>query len=71
MTTKASSRGSFKVYIDGALKATINTHTTATSYRQVVYQFTWSSPGTHTIKIVVLGTAGHPRIDFDAVLLLK
>jgi hypothetical protein len=71
VTTKASSRGSFKVYIDGALKATINCHTTATSYRQVAYQFTWSTPGTHTIKIVVLGTAGHPRVDFDGVLLLK
>ena len=71
VTTKASSRGSFKVYIDGHLKATINCHTTATAYRQVAYQFTWSAPGTHTIKIVVLGTAGHPRVDFDGVLLLK
>lgn len=71
VTTKASSRGSFKVYIDGVLKATINCHTTSTAYRQVVYQFTWSSPGTHTIKIVVLGTRGHPRVDFDGVLLLK
>ena len=71
VTTKAASRGSFKVYIDGVLKATINCHTTATAYRQVAYQFTWSTPGTHTIKIVVLGTAGHPRIDFDGVLLLK
>jgi hypothetical protein len=71
VTTKAASRGSFRVYIDGALKATINCHTTATFYRQVAYQFTWSTPGTHTLKIVVLGTAGHPRVDFDGVLLLK
>jgi hypothetical protein len=71
VTTKASSRGSFRVYIDGALKATISAHTTATTYRQLVYQFTWSSPGTHTIKIVVLGTAGHPRVDVDAFLVLK
>lgn len=71
VTTKASSRGSFRVYIDGVLKATINAHTTSTAYRQVMYQFTWSTPGTHTLKIVVLGTAGHPRVDFDGVLLLK
>ena len=70
VTTKASSRGSFKVYIDGHLKATISAHG-STAYRQVLYQYSWSSPGTHTIKIVLKGTAGHPRVDFDAVLLLK
>jgi hypothetical protein len=71
VTTKASSRGSFRVYIDGVLKATVSTYAASTAYRQVMYQFTWSTPGTHTMKIVVLGTAGHPRVDFDAVLLLK
>jgi len=71
VTTKGSSRGSFKVYIDGAYKGTISTYATKTAYRQVVYQYSWSTAGTHTIKIVVKGTAGHPRVDFDAVLLLK
>ena len=71
VTTKASSRGSFKVYIDGVYKGTISTYSTTTATRQVVYQFSWSSPGTHTIKIVVSGTSGHPRVDFDAVLLVK
>jgi hypothetical protein len=70
ITTKASTRGSFRVYIDGHLKATINAHA-STAYRQVVYQYSWSSPGTHTIKIVVVGSSGHPRVDFDAVLLIK
>ena len=72
VTTKSPYRGKFRVYIDGVLKATLDAHTTsATSYRQLVYQFTWATPGTHTIKIYVLGTAGHPRVDVDAFLVLK
>jgi hypothetical protein len=30
----------------------------------------WGSSGTHTIKIVVKGTAGHPRVTHDAFLVL-
>jgi len=71
VTSKGPSRGKLKVYIDGVLKATINTYSSTTRYRQLLYQITFSSPGTHTIKIVVVGTAGHPRVDVDAFLVLK
>ena len=71
MTTKAATRGSFKVYVDGVYKATISTHSTTTKYRQLVYQFSWSSPGTHKVKIVVSGTAHHPRVDLDAFVVLR
>jgi hypothetical protein len=26
---------------------------------------------THTVKIVVLGTAGHPRVDLDTFVILR
>jgi hypothetical protein len=71
VATKAASRGSFKVYVDGAYKATISTYSTTTKFRQLVYQFAWSTPGTHKIKIVVSGTAGHPRVDLDAFVVLR
>lgn len=71
VTTKAASRGSFKVYIDGVFKGTFSAYSTTTAYRQVIYQYSWSTAGTHSIKIVVVGTAGHPRVDFDAVVILK
>ena len=71
VTTKALSRGSFRVYIDGVLKATISAYSSTTAFKQLVFQYTWSTPGTHTIKIYVLGTAGHPRVDVDAFLVLK
>ena len=71
VTTKAISRGSFRVYIDGVLKATVSAYSPTTAYRQVLYQYTFPTPGTHTMKIYVLGTAGHPRVDIDAFLVLK
>jgi hypothetical protein len=71
VSTKAASRGSFKVYVDGVYKATISTYSTTARYRQLVYQFAWSAPGTHKIKVVVVGTAGHPRVDLDAFVVLR
>ena len=71
VSTKAKTRGSFKVYVDGVYKATISTYSSVTRYRQLVYQFNWSSPGTHKVKIVVVGTAGHPRVDLDAFVVLR
>jgi hypothetical protein len=71
VTTKAVSRGSFKVYVDGVYKRTISTYSKVTKFRQLIYQFNWSGPGTHKIKIVVSGTAGHPRVDLDAFVVLR
>jgi hypothetical protein len=70
VTTKAISRGSVKVYIDGVLKATVSTYRSTTLYRQLVFQYSWSTAGTHKIKLVVVGTAGHPRVDVDAIVVL-
>jgi hypothetical protein len=71
VTTKGPSRGSFKVYVDGVLKATVSTYSSTTKYRQIVYQFNWATPGTHKIKIYVKGTSGHPRVDIDAFVVLR
>jgi hypothetical protein len=68
---KGPSRGSFKVYVDGVLKATVSAYSSTTKYRQILYQFNWASPGTHKIKIYVKGTSGHPRVDIDAFVVLK
>jgi hypothetical protein len=71
VATKAASRGSFKVYVDGVYRGTISTYSTTTKYRQLVYQFAWSAPGTHKVKVVIVGTAGHPRVDLDAFVVLR
>jgi hypothetical protein len=68
VSTKASNRGRYEVYIDGVKVATLDDYSSTTKYRQVVYQTSWPATGTHTIKIRVLGTSGRARVDFDGFL---
>jgi len=71
VTTKAATRGSFRVYVDGIYRGTISTYSAVTRFRQLVYQFSWPTRGTHKVKIVVVGTAGRPRVDLDAFVVLR
>ena len=71
VTTRASSRGTVKVYVDGVLVTTLSCNAASTTYRWVGFARTWASSGTHTLKLVVVGTAGHPRIDLDAIEVLR
>ena len=64
-------RGAFKVYVDGVYKGTVSASAAPTAYRLLIYQFSWSTAGNHSLKVVVVGTAGHPRIDVDAFVVLK
>jgi hypothetical protein len=71
VTTKGPSRGAVKVFIDGAYQTTIDLHAATTTTRFVAFSKAWSSVGTHKIKIVVVGSAGHPRVDLDAFLVIR
>jgi parallel beta-helix repeat protein len=64
-------RGSAKVYLDGAYRTTISLHRTSFAARRLVYRASWSVSGTHVLKIVAVGTAGHARIDVDAFAILR
>ncbi|MEI7743309.1 MAG: choice-of-anchor Q domain-containing protein [Chloroflexota bacterium] len=69
VTTRAAGRGKVVIFIDGIKVKTLDT-TGATAYRWLA----WSWGGTaksHTIKIVVSGTAGRPRVDLDAFVVIK
>ena len=64
-------RGRAKVYVDGHLRATVDLYASSKSLARVV----WTSdlgPGSHTVKIVVLGThnvhSHGSRVDLDAFL---
>jgi len=71
VTTRGPTRGAARVYVDGVLKATIDLYAASYQYRYVAYAVGWSSVATHTIKVVVVGTAGHPRVDLDAFEALR
>jgi subtilase family protein len=68
---KSRSRGSFRVYVDGTYIKRISLYSTTTRARQVVFSRTWAVNGAHSVKVVPVGTAGHPRVDIDAFVILR
>jgi hypothetical protein len=63
--------GSARIYIDGVLKTTVNLYAPTTGIRKLVFTYSWSAIGNHKMKIVVVGTAGHPRVTLDQILVLR
>ena len=68
--TKGPGHGAVKLYLDGALKATVNTYSATWRYRNYVYDFGPLTAGAHTVKLVNVGTSGRPRIDVQGMGLI-
>lgn len=68
---KSASRGSVKVYVDGAYVKTVSLYRSSAISRIAVFSTSWPSKGTHTVKLVVVGTAGHPRVDVDGFVVVR
>ena len=60
-----------RVYIDGSLFTTVSQYRADPGYRKVVFERSWVSSGTHTIRIEVVGTSGRPRVDLDALVVIR
>ncbi len=71
VSLRAADCGALRVYVDGALVATVDTHAVTLTARWVAWSRTWARSGTHTVKLVAVGTAGRPRADVDAFEALR
>lgn len=71
VTTTGPGRGVVKVYVDGAYVATVDLYAPTARYRVLAFSQMFSSYGTHTIKLVGLGTSGRPRVDLDAFAVIR
>ncbi len=71
VTTKGPTRGKGKVYVDGALAATVDLYGATPTHRVLAWAQTWASSGSHTVRLVVAGTRGRPRVDLDAFAVLR
>jgi hypothetical protein len=71
IAARARSAGKVYVYVDGKKVATVDLRAAKTAYRQSVWTKSWAKAGKHTIKIVVAGTKGRPKVTADGVLYLK
>jgi subtilisin family serine protease len=63
---RSPTRGSVKVYVDGVYIKTVSAYRSSGQSRILLYAKNWGSPGSHKIKLVLVGTSGHPRFDVDA-----
>ena len=71
VTTNSRTRGKVKLYINGVYQTTVDLYRSSTQYRAIAWQKTWSTSATRTIKVVVVGTSGRPRIDLDAFAVVR
>ena len=64
-------RGQAKVYVDGEYVKTVNTYGRSFDARATLFRTGWKSSGTHTLKIVVVGTKGHSMVAIDDFVVVK
>ena len=70
VAARGPARGAADVYVDGELVRRVDLHATTREARSIAFAKHWAANGKHTIEIVNVGTAGHPRIDVDAFIRL-
>ena len=70
VAARGPDRGSARVYVDGAYATTVSLYSRSRSYRYVAFAKNFGVVGRHTLRVVVVGTPGHPRVDVDAFVRL-
>ena len=71
VTSIGPGRGRVRIYLDGVAVKTLDLYRVTATHRVVVWSRLFGSAGTHTVKVVALGTAGRPRVDVDAFAVLR
>jgi hypothetical protein len=58
-------RGKARVLVDGTYVKTVNLYSSTFTARKAVFSKSWATAGAHTLRIEVIGTAGHPYVAID------
>ncbi len=61
-------RGQARVYLDGRLAGTVDLHRSSFAARAAVFSKAWATAGKHTLVIEVVGTARHPYVAIDELV---
>ena len=61
--------GKAKVYVDGVYRSTINLRKSSVQSKVIVFNTSWTSTATHSVKLVVVGGTG--RVEVDAFAFLR
>lgn len=62
--------GRIRVVIDGTPAGTFTQEAGARAFRRLTFRRSWRHVGTHTVRLVNLGSAGHPGFSVDGIALL-
>jgi hypothetical protein len=54
--------------VDGTPVTTVDLYSPSPAGRAMFFTQSWPEAGTHTVQVLALGTAGHPRVVVDAFL---
>lgn len=71
VATKGPNMGRITVYVDGVSAGTVDLYRATALGKVVVFARNYGGTGTHTVRVVVQGTSGRPRVELDAFVLLK
>jgi subtilisin family serine protease len=66
VSPKGPTRGSMKVYVEGAFVSTVSLYRSSFQAQVVVFSKGWATAGSHSVRVVDAGTPGHSRVDIDA-----
>src|ERR1017187_2173404 len=64
------SLGSVRILQDGRLVDVVSTFASTVGYRYLLFKTGWQTFGYHTVQVINLGTAGHPGVVLDGVVVL-
>jgi hypothetical protein len=70
VTARSSVRGAARVYVDGIFAGNVNTYSTTSAARLMLFTKSWSTSAKRTVEIRAVGTPGHPRVDLDSFVVL-
>jgi len=70
IATRGPKRGKARVFVDGVLITTVDLYAASNRFRWVAFSRSWPAAGNHQIRIEVRGTAGRPRVDLDAFVVV-
>lgn len=71
LAERGPGHGIARVYVDGALAATVDLNTTLDAPARVVFRRHWGTKSDHTVRIVAQGTVGRPVVSLDGFAVLR
>ncbi|SDY15505.1 N-acetylmuramoyl-L-alanine amidase [Micromonospora pattaloongensis] len=71
IASNVSGSGRVHLYVDGEQVDTLDLGSSTAGHRQAVWTIDWATSAAHTIKIVVAGTSGRPRVTTDGIAYIR